>query len=190
MDSPKIIPALIAVVFLALLGIAFYIFWTRPDYSNAAYGFSFDYPGGIEAREVSDGLIQVGDEPIATVRVLKANASTTYDNYNDFIHTEASTVCTSLGTTSSCGTVTRDELYSSTSGVSGAVFYLTYSTRSGTATTTREAGPFYAFPLRRVPDSEYTALLIYPARFAEEGDLFDRGSQAAHDISNSLKIER
>ncbi len=181
---------ILAVLALVVSSFSIYLHFSRADFTSDTYRFSLDYPQGLDVKEEGDTIVlsDDGSEPIAIARSALANASTTYRNYDDFIHSVAAELC--VGTSTTCTDVTRDDIYTNAYGVSGAIFYLKYSAREGNATTTREAGPFYAFALPNVPNAEYATLLIYPTHFAEEGALFDAGARAAQDLASSVRVDR
>lgn len=172
---------------------------TTEIYENSIYGFSFSYPVNYQAQEYSSSYIALVDPTrptngdIVYVHVDTTDATTT-QSYEDFMHDRARLTCAADGPTGSqyCTDVARSDQYTTAAGLTGEVFYLTQETvMTGSATTTREAGPFFAFDISaNVTGGEYATLLIRPAWVAEEGELYDLGAVLARAIVDTLSIRQ
>lgn len=167
-------------------------------YSSAAYGFSFAYdPAYSLADFPSDRYVNIekpGDEPneVVSVAVEIAEQDGEFTDFEDYVHQRSLVFCAADGPYESlrCTKVTRSEPFVSATGVRGDVFYLEMEHTRGDDTSYREVGPFYAFDLSQSGSAPYTALIIRPARFYEESEMYDEGAKAANDIVNTLVITR
>jgi hypothetical protein len=166
------------------------------EYVNTSYGFSFSYPARYRLNEYTSRYVRLQNtatgDAVAEVSVEIADKNT-FKNVDDFAHARASLTCSIAGSNGStnCPSVSRHESFTGANGAAGEMFYLVYQSVSDSATTTREAGPFYAFDISaNVPESQYAAFLVYPSHAAEESALYDEGSMIAHQLADSLRLTR
>lgn len=168
---------------------------TLPDkgYENATFGFAFSYPATDSLSELTSRDIEIVDrttgDSLALASILFADDEDVSSSVGEFAHTQASLTCVSRSATTSarCPKVSRSEGFTASSGVVGEVFYLTYEQRTQGATTTREAGPFYAFDISHSgAEGPLGIVLISPTHPAEESALYDRGATAALHVAQSF----
>jgi hypothetical protein len=162
------------------------------EYENTAYGFSFTYPPQYQLNEYTDRYIELQEpetgQAIAAVEVELSDSALPAANYEDFVHASAENTCAADGPTGSirCTGVTRSEEFTNAQGTKGEVFYLQHEAVINAATTTREAGPYYAFNITGASDDAHAAVLIRLGYAAEESPLYDEGAVLAHAIAESL----
>jgi len=167
-----------------------------PEYTNAEFDFSFIYPSGLEITEYTDQVITITDPAqenagIVDITVEIADTDTSYTDLKEFIHTRAPLYCEADGPGGrmSCSKVSREQSFTTATGISGEIFYLELTHRDGDSATVREAGPFYAFDMSSgILEADFSALLVRPSKFAEESEMYDRGAQIANDIVNTLRL--
>jgi hypothetical protein len=92
---------------------------------------------------------------------------TIYETYNDFLYARAESMCAADGPreTINCVGLEQVQQFTTASGISGTVFYLTEERRElATGATMRNGkGPFFAFNMSDLhPEERYTALVIRP----------------------------
>lgn len=219
MDSQKtgMNRILYTVIFLALLaGGTYYLIKnneakgnvsseeTARTYSSAEYGFTFSYDPTLVLLEFTPRYLTLEDqtraEPneIVQIAVETEDALEVPETFSQYVQSRAINYCAADGPGGSmkCTKVTRSEPFVGESGASGDVFYLefvheTFAEGGGIASsTTREAGPFYAFELSRGEgDSAFAALIVRPANFFSEGELYDMGAAAAFALVETLVLQ-
>lgn len=169
-----------------------------PDqqYVNTIYGFSFSYSPAYRLNELTSRDVELQDnvsgEAIAEVSV-EISESNSFKSFNEFAHARAELSCAAGDAQGSvsCPSISRSESFTGKNGASGEVFYLEYQLVFDGATSTREAGPYYAFNISgKPPGNTYTALLVRPSSAAEESDRYDAGAAAARRIVDSLQLTK
>lgn len=200
----------IVIVLLAMIGAGAYYYAVGSNggprtethvperYVSNTYGYSFDIPAGHRIKGAVDAYVTVTDttgaEGRAEIQVAQSGATDDSASFAAFAHAAAALSCDADGPTGSarCTGVSRTEPFVSEAGERGEVFYLEYvfTQLPGGATTTREAGPFYAFDLGQRPGHAYTALIVRSTFGAEESERYDEGVVIAHDVAASIRLPR
>lgn len=168
---------------------------TLPDkgYENATFGFAFSYPAEDSLSELTSRDIEIVDRAtgnsLALASIQFAEEGEKASSVRAFAHAQAALTCVSRSATTSarCPDVARSEDFTTSSGVVGEVFYLTYEQQTRDATTTREAGPFYAFDISHAgAEGPLGIVLISPTHPAEESALYDTGASVALHVAQSF----
>lgn len=172
-------------------------------YLNQVYGYELVHDGALSLVEFTPEYQTLEDlsreEPneLVQIAVEEAMISDDYESFEDFAHEVSRKYCVADGPGGSmhCERVMRSESFTTATGFTGEVFYLEFihetfaSDGTATSRTVREAGPFYAFNISTdAPGSGYRALIMRPADFFSEGEMYDLGAAAAHKLVNSLHI--
>lgn len=201
---------LIIFVLLLLLGGTYYLVKNNeargntfeqpalPSYTSSTYGFSFSYSSGT-LIEFTPRYIAIEDaaltEPNELVQIAVEEAYLPEENsidFSAFAHARAASYCAADGPGGSlqCTRATRSEPFVALSGVQGIVFYLLMEETRDEEKTEREAGPFYAFDISaQAPGAPRIALFVRPAQFfSTETEMYQRGTQAAFDLVNTLTL--
>lgn len=163
------------------------------EYESVTYGFSFSYPAGSSLNEYASRYIGVTSpesaDTVADIHIVFADSEDSSESSMDFAHAQAALMCTSEGATDSvrCPGVAHGEQFTSSRGVVGEVFYLTYESVAEGATTTREAGPFYAYDISHGgAEGPFGIVLIRPSHMAQESAAYDAGALLAQKIADSF----
>ncbi len=168
-------------------------------YESEEYGYSYTYDDSLqlnvftpEYQTLEDTATQEPNE-LVQIAVEHAGIMDEAESFDAYAMERAKVYCAADGPGGSlyCTRVTRSDPFTTNTGLLGVVFYLEMvHERRGESTTTREAGPFYAFNISLdSPGSGYSALIIRPAQFYSEGEMYDRGASAAYELVNTLRIE-
>jgi hypothetical protein len=171
------------------------------QYVNTAYGYSFKYPAQDAIDESTPQYVSIldpqaqSDNELAEADVLVSDPSNSYAGFADFAHHQAEISCDADGPNGSvrCPTVATSSRFMSSSGLSGEEFYLTEVEVTSGATTTAQAGPFFAFdisenapaPGNGEPRPQFTALLLRPPLAATSSAAV---TALIESIVDSLKI--
>jgi hypothetical protein len=140
---------------------------------ESRYGYSFLFPAEYDVLEFGFENISIGTrteegiDALAEVVVITAASTTDYTNFEDFVYGEARIACGTDTATEvvTCGDIEQVQPFSTGSGLSGTIFYISESRRTTAtgATTEGGKGPFIAFNISAsVPRYEYTALIVQP----------------------------
>lgn len=176
-------------------------------YANPVYGYAFEYAPGLALVEFIPEYQTIEDqsraEPNELVHIsveeldLDDVQLEEYESAEDFAKARAVNYCAADGPGGSmrCTQVTRAENFTTATGLTGEVFYLAFvhetfaSGDTPASTTTREAGPFYAFNISTdAPGSGYRVLIFRPAPFFEEGEWADTSARVTNEVVNSLTL--
>ncbi len=167
-------------------------------YESSEYGYSFSYDSSLRLNDFTPEYQAIEDpvteEPNELVQIAVEHASIMdeAESFDEYAMERAKAYCAADGPTGSlyCTRVTRHEPFTTNTGIVGVVFYLEMVHEVfGEGRTTREAGPFYAFNISLdTPGSGHSALIVRPAQFYEEGEMYDRGAAAANALVNTLRI--
>jgi hypothetical protein len=167
-------------------------------YSNAVYGYRFDYPGDLALVEFLPEIQAIEDqsrsEPneLVQIAVEEADLDAAYNSFRAFAEARARIYCAADGLQSSleCTETTRTDSFTTGTGVKGDVFYLKIVSVRGAERSEAEAGPFYVFNMSTdAPGSGYRALIFRPATFFGESEMYDLSTQAATAVVNTLRID-
>ena len=124
--------------------------------------------------------------------VVKSDADSEYENYEEFLIDRARVLCAADSPTETinCTDVERQNTFTSASGLTGDEFYLTLTRQNLASGTTTSAtfGPIYAFAISpNVPESDHAALLVYQPLATY---LVQPQPNFVRSIANSITVDR
>lgn len=171
------------------------------QFDNSTFGYQLSYSEGKTLMEYSPVVASIGSgegeefSPEIDIQVATSNADDGYADYQNFLYKFTSNYCAADGPDESiyCTDVVSSDSFTSTSGVSGEIFYLKRIHHYFVTGEEQEGvyGPIYAFNLSaNVPESLYAALLIRPSAALLVEQISESDLRLVAESVNINKVER
>ena len=168
-------------------------------YTSATYGYSFEYPEGIDVHEYQPYIVAIGHttgpdafDSDVDVSVFDSGGEGGYESFDDFVFERGSNLCAADGPRESlhCDAIDSRTDFTTKTGLQGEEVYFTlvHDDFTAGASTTARFGPVYVFNIAaNVPDAKFAGLFVYQPlpKFMSAPD-----ADVAKQIVDTLRINK